>query len=262
MAEYEVATFAGGCFWCMVAPFDEFPGVIKVVSGYTGGHVPNPTYEQVCRGDTGHVEAVQITPTTPRCCPTSCCWRCSGGKSTPPTPAASFATRAVPTAPPSFTTPRNKKRRPKPPKALAESGRFPTSPLSPPSCRHGNFGRPRTTHQHFYKKNPAHYQALPQRLEAGMSLSASTGPARKSPGVPLKKKADGDAMPRHPAKRHRAPFKTNTGTGRGRASTSMLSAASRCSLHWTNATPAAAGPALPGPWPKTCWKRGWTPATA
>lgn len=56
----ELATFAGGCFWCMVKPFDQWPGVVQVTSGYTGGHVPNPTYEQVCSGLTGHVEAVQI----------------------------------------------------------------------------------------------------------------------------------------------------------------------------------------------------------
>ncbi len=61
MTTYEKATFAGGCFWCMVKPFDQTPGVIKVVSGYTGGHVPNPTYEQVCSETTGHTEAVQIT---------------------------------------------------------------------------------------------------------------------------------------------------------------------------------------------------------
>lgn len=57
----EKATFAGGCFWCMVKPFDEQPGIIEVLSGYTGGHVENPTYEQVCSETTGHVEAVQIT---------------------------------------------------------------------------------------------------------------------------------------------------------------------------------------------------------
>ncbi len=57
----EIATFAGGCFWCMVEPFDERPGILKVVSGYTGGSVENPTYEQVCSNTTGHVEAVQIT---------------------------------------------------------------------------------------------------------------------------------------------------------------------------------------------------------
>lgn len=59
--KYEVATFAGGCFWCMVKPFDEQPGIIKVVSGYTGGHKENPTYREVCSETTGHYEAVQIT---------------------------------------------------------------------------------------------------------------------------------------------------------------------------------------------------------
>lgn len=56
----EIATFAGGCFWCMVSPFDELPGIIKVLSGYTGGHKENPTYEEVCTNTTGHYEAVQI----------------------------------------------------------------------------------------------------------------------------------------------------------------------------------------------------------
>lgn len=57
----DTAIFAGGCFWCMVHPFDTLPGIVSVVSGYTGGHVPNPTYEQVCSGTTGHAEAVEIT---------------------------------------------------------------------------------------------------------------------------------------------------------------------------------------------------------
>jgi peptide methionine sulfoxide reductase msrA/msrB len=59
--QFELATFAGGCFWCMVAPFDEQPGIKEVVSGYTGGHTLNPTYEEVCSDTTGHYEAVQIT---------------------------------------------------------------------------------------------------------------------------------------------------------------------------------------------------------
>lgn len=57
----QIATFAGGCFWCMVEPFDEQPGIYEVISGYTGGHTENPTYEEVCSDTTGHVEAVQIT---------------------------------------------------------------------------------------------------------------------------------------------------------------------------------------------------------
>ncbi|MGD9764159.1 MAG: peptide-methionine (S)-S-oxide reductase MsrA [Candidatus Binatia bacterium] len=55
------ATFAGGCFWCMEPPFENFPGVVSTTVGYTGGQTENPTYEQVSSGTTGHVEAVQIT---------------------------------------------------------------------------------------------------------------------------------------------------------------------------------------------------------
>jgi methionine-S-sulfoxide reductase len=56
-----VATFAGGCFWCVEEAFGKVPGVISTVSGYTGGHVPNPTYLQVSHEDTGHAEAVRVT---------------------------------------------------------------------------------------------------------------------------------------------------------------------------------------------------------
>ncbi|MBM3948913.1 MAG: peptide-methionine (S)-S-oxide reductase MsrA [SAR202 cluster bacterium] len=57
----EVATLAGGCFWCLEAVYQQLRGVEKVVCGYTGGRVPNPTYRQVCSGMTGHAESTQIT---------------------------------------------------------------------------------------------------------------------------------------------------------------------------------------------------------
>ena len=56
----EIATFAGGCFWCMEPPFKKLAGVKSVVSGYSGGHVDRPTYRQVSRGDTGHAEVIQV----------------------------------------------------------------------------------------------------------------------------------------------------------------------------------------------------------
>lgn len=56
----ERAIFAGGCFWCMVQPFEELDGIESVLSGYTGGHVENPTYKEVCSKTTGHTEAVEI----------------------------------------------------------------------------------------------------------------------------------------------------------------------------------------------------------
>lgn len=57
----EVATIGGGCFWCVEAIYLDVEGVEKVVSGYAGGHIPNPTYEQVCAKNTGHAEVTQIT---------------------------------------------------------------------------------------------------------------------------------------------------------------------------------------------------------
>ncbi len=59
--EREIATLAGGCFWCLEAVYEQMMGVESVVSGYTGGHIVNPSYEQVCTGRTGHAEAVQVT---------------------------------------------------------------------------------------------------------------------------------------------------------------------------------------------------------
>ncbi len=61
MADTEQATLAGGCFWCLEAVFEQVRGVASVVSGYIGGTVPDPSYEQVCAGTTGHAEAVQVT---------------------------------------------------------------------------------------------------------------------------------------------------------------------------------------------------------
>jgi peptide-methionine (S)-S-oxide reductase len=60
-SNHQIATLAGGCFWCLEAVFDELNGVISVQSGYSGGHVENPSYRAVCTGNTGHAEVVQVT---------------------------------------------------------------------------------------------------------------------------------------------------------------------------------------------------------
>ena len=60
-AAQRTATFAGGCFWCIESDFDKVPGVLTTTSGYTGGRTPDPNYEQVSGGDTGHLEALQVT---------------------------------------------------------------------------------------------------------------------------------------------------------------------------------------------------------
>lgn len=61
MANQEIATLGGGCFWCLEAVYDEMDGVLSVESGYMGGSVPNPSYQAVCTGTTGHVEVVRVT---------------------------------------------------------------------------------------------------------------------------------------------------------------------------------------------------------
>ncbi|HSV43325.1 MAG TPA: peptide-methionine (S)-S-oxide reductase MsrA [Candidatus Bathyarchaeia archaeon] len=58
--KYDIAVFAGGCFWCLEPAFDKVKGVKETIVGYTGGHVVNPSYEQVCEGGTGHAEAIQV----------------------------------------------------------------------------------------------------------------------------------------------------------------------------------------------------------
>lgn len=60
-SQNEITTLGGGCFWCLEAVYDQLDGVLDVVSGYAGGHIPNPDYKSVCNGTTGHAEVVQVT---------------------------------------------------------------------------------------------------------------------------------------------------------------------------------------------------------
>ena len=89
--ETRVATFAGGCFWCIRSDFDRVPGVLKTISGYTGGRTKDPTYKKIVRGDTGHHEALQITY-DPKKLPTNSFSLCSGTRSIRSTVVVSSAT--------------------------------------------------------------------------------------------------------------------------------------------------------------------------
>ncbi|MED4581190.1 peptide-methionine (S)-S-oxide reductase MsrA [Brevibacillus choshinensis] len=154
---YQIATFAGGCFWCMVSPFDKMPGIIKVVSGYTGGHVENPTYEEVCSDTTGHYEAVQITydPTVfsyeqlvqlfwQQIDPTD-----AGGQ---------FGDRGQSYAPVIFYHDEEQQRiAQESKKRLDESGRF-QKPIVVEILPAKTFYPAEEYHQDYYKKNPMRYQ--------------------------------------------------------------------------------------------------------
>jgi len=157
----ELATFAGGCFWCMVAPFQQLPGVVKVVSGYTGGHKEFPTYEEVCSNTTGHYEAVQIT-FNPDLCPyeklLDTYWR----QIDPTDPGGQFADRG-----PSYKTAifyHNEEQKQKAlasKKALEECGRF-TRPIVTQILKASSFYPAEEYHQNYHEKNPGHYKIYRQ----------------------------------------------------------------------------------------------------
>lgn len=153
---FKTAVFAGGCFWCMVKPFDSLDGIEQVLSGYTGGHVENPTYEEVCSGTTGHTEAVEITYDPSKMSYeelVNIYWQ-----QTDPTDASGqFADRGDSYRPVIFYENEEEK-------AIAEqskreldaSGRF-TKPIVVSIEEKETFYPAEDYHQDFYKKNNAHY---------------------------------------------------------------------------------------------------------
>lgn len=157
MKKYELATFAGGCFWCMVPPFSALPGVEKIVSGYTGGHQESPTYEQVCSKKTGHCEAVQITFDPEKVSYEELLeiyWR----QIDPTDPGGQFVDRGEPYHTVIFYHSEEQKQKAEASKkALEESGRF-DKPVVTKIIPAGAFYPAEEYHQDFYKKNPSHYR--------------------------------------------------------------------------------------------------------
>lgn len=159
MAEaYEFATFAGGCFWCMVSPFDEQPGIKEVISGYTGGHTENPTYEEVCSDTTGHVEAVQIT-FDPSVFPYKKLLELFWQQIDPTDPGGQFGDRGSSYKTAIFYHNEEQKEQAEASKrALAESGRF-QKPIVTEILPAAPFYKAEESHQDYYKKNAFHYNA-------------------------------------------------------------------------------------------------------
>lgn len=154
---YELATFAGGCFWCMVSPFEELPGIERIVSGYTGGHTENPTYEEVCAGQTGHYEAVQIT-FNPELFPYRKLLELFWQQIDPTDEGGQFHDRGDSYRTAIFyhneaqrTEAENSKQE------LAASGRF-DKPIVTPILPAAPFYEAETYHQDYHKKNPGHYK--------------------------------------------------------------------------------------------------------
>lgn len=154
----EKAIFAGGCFWCMVEPFDERPGIKSVISGYTGGTLENPTYEQVCSNTTGHVEAVQIT-FDPAIVPYKELVNLFWQQIDPTDTGGQFHDRgeSYQTAI-YYTNAEQKKIAEESKTALEQSGKF-NKPIVVPVLEAKPFYEAEKEHQYYYKKNQAHYRA-------------------------------------------------------------------------------------------------------
>ncbi|MCU9613629.1 peptide-methionine (S)-S-oxide reductase MsrA [Caldibacillus lycopersici] len=157
----EIATFAGGCFWCMVKPFDQFPGILKVISGYTGGHKENPTYEEVCTETTGHREAVQIT-FDPRIISYEQLLDIFWQQIDPTDAGGQFYDRGT-----SYQTaifyhsPEQKEKAERSKQALEASKKF-KKPIVTPIIPAATFYEAEDYHQKYYQKNPVRYEAYHQ----------------------------------------------------------------------------------------------------
>lgn len=153
----ELATFAGGCFWCMVQPFDELPGIVSVISGYTGGEKENPTYEEVCTHSTGHLEAVQIT-FQPEIFPYERLLELFWQQIDPTDAGGQFHDRGEPYKTAIFYHSEDQKKlAEKSKQQLAESGRF-TRPIVTMILEAKPFYAAEDYHQDFYKKSTARYK--------------------------------------------------------------------------------------------------------
>lgn len=152
------ATFAGGCFWCMQPPFDRLEGVVSTAVGYTGGETENPSYEEVCSGETGHAEAIQVIFDATKINYRELLkvfWM----NIDPTTRNRQFADAGTQYRTAIFYhDPEQKSLAEESKKELAASGKF-TDPIVTEIVRAGKFYPAEDYHQRYYKKNSLHYNS-------------------------------------------------------------------------------------------------------
>ncbi len=174
---HELATFAGGCFWCMVKPFDQYPGVISITSGFTGGHVADPTYEAISTGLTGHYEAVQIVY-DPRLITYNQLLNIFWQQIDPTDLEGQFADRGAPYRTAIFYhTPQQQEAAEESRRILDQSHRF-DDPIVTIIAPATTFYPAEDAHQDYYKKNPDHYQEYERSLGRDAFLDDHWGKSR------------------------------------------------------------------------------------
>jgi methionine-S-sulfoxide reductase len=155
--KYETAIFAGGCFWCMVSPFDVLDGIVEVVSGYAGGHLENPTYKDVKAQTSGHYEVVKVTY-DPELIDYDKLLQAYWRQVDPTDEGGQFQDRG-----PSYrtaifyTTEEQRQKAEASRKAMDQSGRF-RDPIVTPILPEAKFYEAEDYHQDFYKKSPTEYK--------------------------------------------------------------------------------------------------------
>ena len=184
---FELATFAGGCFWCMTAPFEELEGVVKVVSGYTGGHTENPTYKDVCSDTTGHYEAVQIT-FDPSVISYERLLEVFWRQIDPTDAGGQFHDRGTSYRTAIFYHDQDQRKKAEASKkALDQSGMF-RDPVATEILPAGRFYPAEDYHQDYHEKNPGHYKLYRQGSGRDVFIQQHWGGERETGREFLRKK--------------------------------------------------------------------------
>ncbi|WP_153307643.1 peptide-methionine (R)-S-oxide reductase MsrB [Desulfospira joergensenii] len=183
----EVATFAGGCFWCIEAFFEKIPGVVEAVSGYTGGHVENPTYEQVTSGDTGHYEAVQVK-FDPKIISYEELLDGLFRQIDPTDDSGSFADRGTQYRSAVFFHNEEQEKKARAfIKKIDDSGRF-TDKVATRVIQFDSFHRAETYHQDYHRKNPIRYKFY--RMGSGRDTFIESAWGRPGQACPIQFNGD------------------------------------------------------------------------